>query len=449
MSARNTYAFVHLGCNANRADADGMAQKLDAAGFMGVATPREADTVVVMTCAFTYERQRQSLQEIESALELGPGTNVVVSGCLPAISGVPIANNSQLLVVNPRDLDLAFIARLRPKPGGTGVVRTALPAPSSSRVQRVRVSRGCAGHCSFCVIPRATGPLESRGIEEVRQDVFAALARGCGKIILSGEDVGAYGRDRGSSLAALLTDLLAIDADFELVVESVNPQWLDRLLASSSELLEDRRISAQWYVPLQAATDSLLRVMRRPYNISQGLRSLRRLREIRPDAFIVTDFIVGHPGETLSDVQEAAALFRRFAFDRVEIMRFDAHDGAKATSLSGQIGEEEGRRRALALIVAFVRELMERRGVSGIDAIAAYLDSIPLLPVNTNLMPRELAGLLTAHDSGRTGKPWLTGARTGTDPWDVPEFAAALAAKVVAKVGAPRSINQGLVESPN
>jgi radical SAM superfamily enzyme YgiQ (UPF0313 family) len=352
-------------------------------------------------------------------------------------------------VVRPSDFDQAFIAKLWPPAVSRITGWTAIEALKPTRVQRVRVSRGCAGRCSFCVIPRATGPLQSREGDKIRDDILAALSRGCREIILAGEDVGAYGRDRGTSLATLLSDLVTVEADFELVVESINPQWLGCLLAAAPNLLANRRISRHWYVPLQAATDSLLRVMRRPYNIRQGLTSLHRLRAIRPDACIVTDFIVGHPGETLADVHEAAALFRRFSFDYVEIMKFDAHEGATATSLPDQVPEEERQRRAFALIVAFVQALVEWRGITGADAIAAYLDSIPRLPINTNLTRSELEALLTAYRPESTRASLAAGATATTGPWDDSGSVARLAAKIVVKIRPPGAINPDLIEYPN
>lgn len=386
MNERMKYNFIHLGCNANQADAERMRKELAAAGGIETQSPGEADLTIVMTCAFTRERQEESLRQIQAVVARDRPRRIVVSGCLPDINGKILHGIEGIELIHPREIgEENLLDRLWPASVRRNTGWAAIPQLAKASLHRVRVSRGCMGRCSFCVIPRATGPLSSRSESEIYSDVSKIVTSGGNQILLAGEDVGAYGRDRCSSLGALLEVLLSIKGYFELIIESINPQWLSLLLKENPGLVQDPRISRRWYVPVQSGSDQMLRTMRRAYNVAKAELSLRKLRELRPDAYIITDFVIGHPGEEEDDVLASAQFLERVQIDYAEMMKFDAHEGTEAATLPNQIPEEECRRRTEYLILVFLRTMIERLRLDGPSEIQKYLDSIDTLPINTNL----------------------------------------------------------------
>lgn len=454
------FALVQLGCHASRADAQQIARNLAAAGLVRANGQEDADVVVIMTCGFTHQKQLESVREIESALSLSARPRVVVGGCLPDINGDLLGKIEGIRIARPRDLDqpdgphhprsifkvLASGEQLRPEEGPVGI-------------HRIRVCRGCMGECSYCAIPRAAGRLSSRSTGAVRADLMRAVAVGHRNIMLAGEDVGAYGRDRGTSLGALLTNLLTVEGEFNITVESVNPQWLGLLLRDYSALLADRRLNNRWYVPLQAASDTLLRLMRRPYTIDGALQALRRLRSLQRDAHIITDFIVGHPGETLQDVLSAIALLERVKIDYVEIMKFDEHEGTLAARLPDRVQDSEKNDRASLLLLTFVLSLM-RQSVPLVPPGPSFaVDPLSTLPVNTNLTRDELrthmlAALTQGSSSTQGGRraSESDGSATAALASTIQQFcggdraqAAQLVQRICARIGPPQAVALGFL----
>ena len=388
--AEESFAIVHLGCNANTSDAEALAEEFLAAGSRLARNTDDATSVVVMTCGFTHERQQASISQIERLQERPSPPRVIVSGCLPGIRPDALAHLSGSLEIRlPGD-----IAHRGAGFGAPDQNQHSSSAPvSKAEIQamplaRIRVSRGCLGNCSFCAIPRATGPLASRSIREVRSEMQWLLSQGKRRILLSGEDVGAYGRTEGTSLGDLLSELLSVPEDFELTIESINPNWLGLLLKDHSSLLSDHRLSDKWYVPFQAATDRLLRIMHRPYSSAKAEEWVMQLRELRPGIQLTTDLIVGHPGELADDVFAAEALLERTSPSFLQLMGFDAHAGTPAAEYPMLVSRQARAIRLASVLVAFVSVLTTRMGDTRADlAWPTPISPLDLatLPVNTNM----------------------------------------------------------------
>jgi len=361
-----------------------MRNELVNAGALETTSHQDADLTIIMTCGFTTERQVESLREIKAAVQNQLGRRVVVSGCLPDINEGSLQGLGDFQVLRPRQIgEPDLIAKLWPAFRGQAERQPAIAADRP--LHRVRVSRGCMGKCSFCAIPRATGPLASRPASDIYDEVSRIVGAGGRKILLAGEDVGAYGRDQNSSLGALLELLLSIHGEFELVVESINPQWLGLLLDEFPCLVSEPRISRRWYVPVQAGSDHLLRIMRRPYNVARAASSLHRLRELRPDLYLISDVIVGHPGETHQDLLASAHFLDRHQIDYAEIMRFNAHPGTAASALPDQISAAEAQLRAEYLVLVFIRTLIEKATRAGATRLSTDFARHGTLPINTNI----------------------------------------------------------------
>jgi tRNA A37 methylthiotransferase MiaB len=197
----------------------------------------------------------------------------------------------------------------------------------------VRVAEGCLGSCAYCAVPRARKRLRSKPLPEIERELRAGLAEGRRAIFVVGTDVGAWGRDLGLDLTALLDCVLGLPGDFRLNFFAVEPWWLIREPAAVARLASSPRV-ASLVVPVQSGSDRLLGAMRRQYTAAEVEDCLARIRAGNPGVVLRSHVIVGYPGETREDLAATGAHLARARFHFVEVHRFSARPGTPAAALA-------------------------------------------------------------------------------------------------------------------
>lgn len=358
-----------VGCKVSQADGEEALARLAAAGLDPVPTREAADVVVVHTCCVTAEAERKSRRMVRRIAS--SGKRVVVSGCAAVLHPEQFAGEGVTVAADP---DWASIARL--VDGETA--ETATPsadsltvgtgAPRATAGVRTRltlkVQDGCAGVCAYCVIRLVRGRPRSVSLAEALAAARAGVARGCGEVVLSGIDLGAW-RDGEHGLPELVTAVAGLEGLRRVRLSSVEPRHVDRMLLA---LLHHPRVARHLHVPLQSADDGVLRDMRRPYTWEQYLRAVGGLREVPGGAMLSTDVIVGYPTEDEAAFARTLEALESGLFGRVHVFSFSPRPGTAAAKLPPLPAAVVRERRARALAAASAAAQAAGRAALGREA---------------------------------------------------------------------------------
>jgi ribosomal protein S12 methylthiotransferase len=348
--------FLTLGCPKNQIDSELMLGMLARGGHELVLDPDAADVLVVNTCAFIGSAKEESIDAILDAARTKAareGRRLVVTGCLAQRYADDLTKSLPEVdaFVGTGDLPRILDAVDGPVTDAPVVYRGAQhvlpPHATAPRVRTggwwtsyLKVSEGCDHTCSFCIIPKIRGRHESRPIDDVVAEALGLAADGALELNLIAQDLTAYGRDlAGDASLAMLLRALAIR------VPSI--RWLRLLYAYpasvTDELLEvmatEPAVCRYLDMPLQHASDRMLRAMRRERSGAALRRLIAQIRAAVPGIALRTAFIVGFPGETDDDVRELCDFVEEIEFERVGVFRYSKEENTHAATLPGHLPE--------------------------------------------------------------------------------------------------------------
>ena len=345
-------SLVSLGCPKNLVDAEVMLGHLPAKRFTIITNDSEADIIVVNTCAFISEAQKESVETILEVAEHkknGRCKLLIVSGCLPQryqdelAKELPEVDFFMGTADAPRILELLDSHLQGEQQQEIGLpdylYDHTTPRVTSSPFYSayVKIAEGCANHCSYCVIPSIRGTLRSRTIPSVVAEVERLVESGVKEINLIAQDVTAFGAERGNGheLAALLRELVKID----------KLAWLRLLYAYPDGITDDlldliateEKICSYLDLPIQHIDDQILAAMNRRVD-EAGIRALlERIRIRIPDITLRTSLIVGFPGETDEQFRKLLAFVEEGHFERLGVFRYSREKGTSAAKLDQQV----------------------------------------------------------------------------------------------------------------
>lgn len=344
--------FVSLGCPKNRVDSEVMLGVAARAGYSLADEPEAADVIVVNTCGFIGEAKKESIDtifEMSEWKEHGNCKKLVVSGCLS--QRYPNELQSEMPEVD-HFLGSSDMLKLEDILKGEGermmvgnpadyVMRATDPrvVTQSTVSAYVKMAEGCNRTCAFCTIPEFRGKQRSRSLEDIVREAENLVSQGVLEIDLISQDSMAYGRDLPKDGRPSLADVIERVADIK-GVHWVRPFYLypetmdDKLV----ELLASHpRVTRYVDMPLQHASDRMLKLMRRGHGIDRQKKVVERLRKEIPGLSFRTAFIVGHPGETDQDFEELCAFVRWARFEHMGVFRFSDEESAKSFSIEGKV----------------------------------------------------------------------------------------------------------------
>jgi threonylcarbamoyladenosine tRNA methylthiotransferase CDKAL1 len=352
------HVFVKsFGCSANLADGEVLAGCLAKAGYELAASASEADMIVYNTCAVKGPTENRAI----AALKRAPhGKKIIVAGCLPLINferlcrevrfdgavgpaaGEKIADAVSRVMAGEKVVDLD--AALDAKPG------LSLPQLRSNRVISVLpVSYGCLGSCAYCCVVFARGHLRSYTIKEVTERVRKDLAAGAKEFWVTSQDMGCYGRDIGTNLAALLTALGDVEGDFQVRVGMMTPNLVTEILDDLIEAFKNSKIFKFVHLPVQSGDDRVLKLMRRFYTIQDFREIVDAFRAAFPEVTLATDVICGFPEETREAFENTLKLIGEIKPEIVNISKFFARPRTAAAEMRDAFVEvREIKRRSTA-----------------------------------------------------------------------------------------------------
>ena len=372
MAKRNrksvTVGFVALGCPKNVVDSEKMLAQIAQAGFLVTGDAAQADVVIINTCGFIEPAKLESLEVIAQAAadkRAGRIRKIIVAGCLSQRMGRQLLEETEgvdaVVGLEHRD-DIVQIVQRTLSSRGSAVYRKPLSdSVADDRVRLrigpshwayLRISEGCDHRCSFCTIPAIRGPFRSKPAAQVLDEARELVSSGAVELNLIGQDTTAYGRDvkAADGLASLL-------GEFEQIPDLV---WLRLLYAYPTGITErliatmanSDKVVRYLDIPIQHASDKILRAMRRPDTRDRLQRMIQDLRAAMSDIVLRTTVIVGFPGETDEAFSELLDFVRQAQFDALGAFTYFAERGTPAAEFPDQVPEEVKQERLDALMVA-------------------------------------------------------------------------------------------------
>ena len=380
-----TFFVDALGCITNRVDAARVQDFFRANGWSRVSRFDEAQLIILMTCGFTTASENYNIERLK-ALKHGkrPGTQIIVGGCLPSINKQRLSEVFDGFVFSPRTLPKLNnlidseikIEQISPSTVDAGEDSLAV----------IRISTGCMSQCSYCAIPFANGRTVSRTFAEIRDDISTKLADGFRKIRFVSEDIGAYGQEKKQSIVELLRFLVDDTLDFELFLDSLNPNWFHLYRSELLELFQSPKIAKTLSIPIQSGSDRVLKLMKREYTSAQVREILTSIYEAFPDFRLATDFIVGFPTETDEDFEKTRSFFDEYRFHHAEIFTYEERPRIAARNLEPRISDEVKEERRQILFQDFLSKFLSSNSISSATQLEAALQTYRKLPVNFNLV---------------------------------------------------------------
>ena len=416
------YHLVTLGCAKNVADSERIERVLGEGEHVHVAAPDAADVVVVNTCGFIDAAKEESVSTIvELAAGKRAGQRLVVAGCLTALHGEELrAEVPQIdAVFGAEDWSgiSQYVRGLEPvrleEPPFDIPEPLAVPARVSAYL---KISDGCNAPCTFCIIPKMKGKLHSTPADELVAEARRLAADGVREIVLVAQDSTDYGRDLGlrDGLPELLERLSEAVPDVPWIrLMYAYPGHVTPQLAQTMARLPN--VVPYIDIPLQHASESVLRRMRRPSNTRMVREMFETLRSAMPGIALRTTFIVGYPGETEAEFTELLGFVREMAFDHIGCFTYSPQSESPAAQAPNQVPERIKRRRQRQLMeVAQQVSMIRNRAMVGreIDVLVEFQQSsdarvdakVGFVIGRSYRDAPEVDGLVLLHGSAKPGE---------------------------------------------
>jgi ribosomal protein S12 methylthiotransferase len=361
--------FISLGCPKNLVDSEVMMGQLKQAGYQITADAGDADTVVVNTCGFIDSAKKESIEAILEAAQLkttGKASRLIVAGCLveryrdqlkadlpevDAFIGTSQINDI-LSVCDPKTNTRTLPVIPLGNQSATYLYDESTPRvlATPSHYAFIKIAEGCDRPCAFCFIPQMRGHFRSRRFGSIIAEAQQLAEEGVKELILVAQDSSRYGEDLGKqdALAQLLRELSHTDGiEWVRVMYTYPTHISDGFL---DVLAEEPKAVKYLDMPLQHASQNVLKLMKRGGNRESLERLIKRVRDRVPGIAVRTTFITGFPGESETDFEELLAFVRNVEFDRVGVFTYSDEEGTPAYDLPNKVDGKIAKQRRARLM---------------------------------------------------------------------------------------------------
>lgn len=349
--------YATLGCKLNFAETGSIAQLMADKGIKRIVPGEKPDFCVVNTCSVTAEADRKCRRLIRSLHTRFPEAKIIVTGCYSQLQPVEVASIPGVTMV----AGINDKMRIADYCAGIADIDPVVPSntlrefmPSCSRGDRTRyflkVQDGCNYFCSYCTIPAARGRSRSGTIDQLVAQAEQVAVEGGKEIVLTGVNIGDFGHGTDRSFSDLVEALNRVEGIERFRISSIEPNLLtDRII---DIVAAGPRFMPHFHIPLQAGSDSVLKLMRRRYDTHLFAEKIARVRQAIPHAFIGVDLIVGSRGETPELFAESLEFVHSLPISRLHVFPYSERPGTRAlTDINMAVTPEEKHRR-LELMLA-------------------------------------------------------------------------------------------------
>ena len=399
-----------LGCKLNYAETSSLRDRLCALGVKDAADGEQADFCIVNTCSVTGEADAKCRHAINRLHRQHPHALIAVMGCYAQLAADVLTRIEGVGLVVGMEHKGRLVELLEQALAGTegGLAFTSPLAdirtfvPSCSRGERTRyflkVQDGCNYYCTYCTIPIARGRSRNGSIASLVEQAEAAAREGGREIVITGVNIGDFGRSTGESVHELLRALDAVEGIQRYRISSIEPNLL------TDEIIDfcagSRAFMPHFHIPLQSGSDDVLRLMRRRYDTALFSRKVERIRSVMPDAFIGVDVIVGTRGETEAYFEDAFRFIKSLDISQLHVFSYSERPGTKALEIPHVVTPQEKHDRSRRLITLSEEKRLEHyRRYIGTQRMVLWehaREGFPLLGWTDNYIRVRLAEGATA-----------------------------------------------------
>lgn len=354
-----TAVYYTLGCKLNFSETSTIGKLLREAGVRTARKGEQANICIVNTCSVTEMADKKCRQAIHRLVKQHPGAFVVVTGCYAQLKPEDVAQITGVdLVLGAEQKGelLQFLGDLQKNESGqahaTATKDIRSFAPSCSRGDRTRfflkVQDGCDYFCSYCTIPFARGRSRNGTIASLVEQAKQAAAEGGKEIVLTGVNIGDFGKATGETFFNLVKALDEVEGIERYRISSIEPNLL------TDEIIEfvagSRSFMPHFHIPLQSGSDEVLDLMRRRYDTALFASKVKKIKEVMPDAFIGVDVIVGTRGETEAYFEKAFQFIAGVDMTQLHVFSYSERPGTQALKIDHVVSLEEKHKRSQALL---------------------------------------------------------------------------------------------------
>lgn len=351
--------YKTFGCKLNFAETSSVGRLLADRGFVRAIDGDTPDIIVVNTCSVTELADRKCRQAIRSLVRRYPDATILVTGCYAQLKPGEVADIPGVDIVIGTNAKARLAEYIDRWDAEHTAIRDVVPSkelrefvPACSADDRTRhflkVQDGCDYYCSYCTIPMARGRSRSGTIDSLVAQAAKVAEEGGKEIVLTGVNIGDFGKGRTDRLIDLIRELDKVDGIERYRISSIEPDLLTdeiiRFVAGS------RRFMPHFHTPLQCGSDPVLKLMRRHYDSSLFADKVRAIREAMPDAFIGVDLIVGARGETAEEFEVSRRFIEGLDISRLHVFPYSERPGTRALQLGGAVSQADKQRRAAVML---------------------------------------------------------------------------------------------------
>lgn len=351
--------YYTLGCKLNFSETATIERTLQEAGIRTARRGEQADICIINSCAVTQEAEKKCRQAIHKLIRQHPGAYIVVTGCYAQLSPQKLAQEAGIDVVlgiEKKGKILEYLGQLEKHETGEW---HAIPSkevrsfvPSCSRGDRTRfflkVQDGCDYFCTYCTIPFARGRSRNPQIADLVEQARGAAAEGGKEIVITGVNIGDFGKSTGENFVDLVKALDAVKGIERYRISSIEPNLI------TDEIIDymacSRAFMPHLHIPLQAGSDEVLQLMHRRYDTAFFAAKIAKVRSVFPDAFIGVDVIVGTRGETDELFEKSYEFIKSLDISQLHVFSYSERPGTRALKIDGAVSPAEKHRRSQLLI---------------------------------------------------------------------------------------------------
>ena len=351
--------YYTLGCKLNFAETSSIGKTLKEAGVRTARKGEKADICVINTCSVTEMADKKCRQAIHRLSRQHPDAFIVVTGCYAQLKPGQVADIEGVdLVLGAEQKGelMNYLGNLQKHTHGEAVVTATKDirtfSPSCSRGDRTRyflkVQDGCDYFCSYCTIPFARGRSRNGKIEDLVAQARQAAAEGGKEIVLTGVNIGDFGKSTGENFFDLVKALDEVEGIERYRISSIEPNLLtDEII---EYVAQSRRFMPHFHIPLQSGCDEVLKLMRRRYDTALFASKIKKIKEVMPDAFIGVDVIVGTRGETEAYFEQAYQFISGLDVTQLHVFSYSERPGTQALKIDYVVSPEEKHQRSQRLL---------------------------------------------------------------------------------------------------
>ncbi|HUX59629.1 MAG TPA: tRNA (N(6)-L-threonylcarbamoyladenosine(37)-C(2))-methylthiotransferase MtaB [Bacteroidales bacterium] len=361
-------AFHTLGCKLNFAETSTLSRSFSEDQFERVPANAKADIYVINTCSVTDAADKKCRQAIKKLITLSPDAFIAVVGCYAQlkpqeISSIPgvdlvLGNNEKF---NISDYITNSGKRSRVEIHSCDLSSSDRFSPSYSMGDRTRsflkIQDGCDYGCSYCTIPLARGRSRNPEISSIISETEKIAENGIKEVVLTGVNIGDFGKSTGDSLASLIMELIKVKGIDRYRISSIEPNLLTDELIDMAVMNE--KILPHFHIPLQSGSNKILGLMRRRYKRDVFANRVKVIREKLPLAGIGADVIVGFPGESDSDFEDTYSFLEEIPISYLHVFTFSERPGTIAENLNEKVSHSQKNARSKKLIALSEKKNLE------------------------------------------------------------------------------------------